>query len=190
MATGALQLFMQECVHMSTMELEAEIAHVQPRHRANALSDFTDGHRHFMFVFSVKQAFWGEVPHKLLGLCHANETIAVTTARQCLTQWEDIKKLHREADAMGQSHMVHTHLLCTLFLDESMPLRQSLLTFANGTSRADPALQSLVAEIARLQIVPVVSRAIEGRLAVLKRLLTKAPSSSAPTCTCWRMPAS
>ena len=163
------------------MELEADLAYVQHSIRSKVLSDFHDGQRHMAFVLVVKQAFWQELPYCFFSLVHDDEDVARRGACHCLSQWDKTMTYMALMAEVGKSAQAHP--LASLFLDPSGPLRQSVLSFAQGASRDSPDMLGFRSEVARLQFAPVVSRAIEGRHSILKRSLCRSPNSSSSTCS-------
>ena len=127
----------------------------------------------------MKLSFWTELPYLILGMNHFAESTARSIAKQCLRQWEDMEHRLAVVADHGGNQGARMHPLAALYFHRDSDLRALVLKFAQGASREDPELKPLVKHLAGLRCIPIVSRAIEGRHSVLKRLLSRAPNSTA-----------
>lgn len=100
-------------------------------------------------------------------------------AKACLTQWEKVRRLLEFHGVAADPDAVRVHPLLTLYLHEEGPFRPLVLLIAQGEDRSDDRCRPLIAELHKLQFASCVSRSVEGRHGILKRILLHCPSATA-----------
>ena len=108
-ASGAVGTFLRRLfssVNTSVL-LDPSVAGLAPDERAIVMRDFAAVRKHVLFTFSVKLAFWNQLPWCLAGVAHMDSAIARRCARRSLSLANEISD-----EAWGQQHAVTTVLLC------------------------------------------------------------------------------
>ena len=133
--------------------------------RAWILEDFEAGRQHLMFSLVMQTACWTHLPHRLVSLGHFDEGVARAEAGACLRIWASFTEAEKEA----------AHGVTKALLLPGSELSTQFREFIRGTSLQ--ALPKLELFSAKLRFIPLSEKPIEGRRAIIHKVLKKASNA-------------
>jgi hypothetical protein len=104
------------------------------------VQDYNAGCSYIAFMSRIKLSFWQELPFRLCGIAHQNETCARAAAADCLAQWEAMQRMRARVADLGVP-IAEPPFLSRFWLGEGSFLRELVISFAQGMPRLDPHLQ-------------------------------------------------
>eukprot|EP00969_Alexandrium_andersonii_P349924 15432157-Alexandrium_andersonii.AAC.1 len=167
-ACGKFAAFLELLLNVAQGALlgDARIAVLSDTDRGAVLADFASARRHVLFTMDVKTAHWQQLPWKLFGVAHPDESEAREAARHALALFA----------ACGDT--AEHHWLTLVFLAHDSFGRAQLERFVEGSARLSE-LAVLLRYACRLRFAPVVERWVESRHSIAGRFFAGASHGSA-----------
>ena len=135
--------------------------------RAWILEDFEAGRQHLQFNLTMQTSCWTHLPHRLCCLGHFDENVAQSEAAECLRIWVGMSQTERQC----------AHPWSKELLGVGTELGQQFRDFIRGGSLTDPGFARLASVAGKFQFIPLSEKPIEGRHAVIHKVLKKASNA-------------
>ena len=130
----------------------------------DVVGDFEAARSHASAQLQLKLGFWQKLPWSLCAWALPDENEARSHAVGAVQQYDATELRVDGVDAH--------HRVAVKFLDPRGHIRKLVDQWLSGTSIKDPSLELLFMEVAKLGLIPVVERVIEGRASQVRHALT------------------